>query len=279
MDLDQQVAALLPEGVQFTRTPKDAAAITLRHLATHSSGLQRGLDHPVQKSNNSYTDFDRSMFYKALPRAELTFRPGSDSAYSNLGYGLLAHCLELLTGRSFNDLIKEFIFVPEELLDTFVLDQGNADQLTRLASRYADSGRDRGRLEITERLVGSGGLVSTPSDVARLGAFLLRARAGKEPLVPADSPLARAVSYRNEPDGVVVSFGWDRGGTRIPNTEDVQFPKKNGGRAGASAYLLLSAAGEGDFAVAVSLNLDVDSDEGTTAGGIAREIMRGLLNK
>ncbi len=278
VNLDRRVVEILPAEVTFTRTPEKASAITLRHLATHSSGLQRSVDLPVQSSDNSYADFDRSLFYRCIGDSQLIFEPGTNRKYSNLGFGLLAHCLELSARLPFDHLLRKYVLKPAGLNSTFLLDQKNTQQIARLAARYDSNGRDRGKLTIRKRLVGSGGLVATPTDVARLGSFILRGRAGKESSIPSDSPLARSVSYELKEKGPRVSFGWDSGGTRIKKMEKLEFPKKNGGRSGVSTYVLISPPEvPKPFAVAVSINLDVDSRKGTTAGGIARAIMKGLL--
>ena len=48
VDLDQPVATYLPEDVRISTTPELGATITLRQLASHTSGLPRGVPGKVQ---------------------------------------------------------------------------------------------------------------------------------------------------------------------------------------------------------------------------------------
>lgn len=274
IDLDMPVASYLPGHVQLTTEPERAAVMTLRHLALHSSGLTRSPDSPVQTGDGTYRAFDPEKLYRNLAQTRLKFDPGADESYSNLGYGLLAHCMARHTGKPYADLLAEYLLNPLALEDTAALDQEDAKQQSRSARRYDPrTGRDLGPAPLARRLVGSGGLVSTPSDVARFGAFYLRAQAGGEPRLSAEAAIAMTTPQR-APSGRRVRFGWDQG-DRLTGAGNVEFPSKSGGRAGVGAYLLLSPEPWPSFAVAVALNADVD--EGMTKDELAKLIMSRLL--
>ncbi|MES4906922.1 MULTISPECIES: serine hydrolase domain-containing protein [unclassified Streptomyces] len=81
-----------------TRLPAGGAAITLTHLATHTSGLPR-LPPGLLRSaaplffTNPYAAFTPDDVLRALARTRLRAAPGSRMRYSNFGLGLLGHAL------------------------------------------------------------------------------------------------------------------------------------------------------------------------------------------
>lgn len=83
--------------------------ITIHHLLTHTSGLIRsglmyGLNGVSLKENIEY-----------INRASLLFEPGEDYSYSNAGYNILAAIIEKVSGKSYNDYIRDNIFIPLEM--------------------------------------------------------------------------------------------------------------------------------------------------------------------
>ena len=134
---DDTVRSILPVGVHLSR---DAGAITLTQLATHTSGLPRQPYTITQLFNllrwmftgkNLYSHIDQDFVYSYLASWIKGSEKEAHYEYSNIGYGLLAHLLQVKTGRTLSDLLDEKIFKPLNLKDTaFVL---NDEQKTRLA--------------------------------------------------------------------------------------------------------------------------------------------------
>ena len=52
------------------------------------------------------------MLYEQLPGLVLGFSPGEGEQYSNVGFGLLGHALELASGKSLNALLQEYLCEP-----------------------------------------------------------------------------------------------------------------------------------------------------------------------
>ncbi|MFD0793402.1 serine hydrolase domain-containing protein [Mucilaginibacter litoreus] len=86
----------------FTGFPK-GDSITIRHLLSHTSGIS---DHEADSTAKDKTDIER---LKARP---LDFAPGTDWRYSNSGYIVLGHILEKVSGMSYYDAIRKYIFEP-----------------------------------------------------------------------------------------------------------------------------------------------------------------------
>lgn len=84
-------------------------SITLKHLVTHTSGLNRDL----QK------DADIKDFYSYMKKAQLQSAPGRTWAYSNIGMSALGEILAINNNTSYDDLVKVRIFGPLEMTHTY----------------------------------------------------------------------------------------------------------------------------------------------------------------
>lgn len=97
--------------------------ITIRHLLSHSSGLQNYMWmverywHKAAPPNNEDI---LQLFLKH--RRPLNFRPGAYFDYSNTGFVFLGLLIERVSGRSFAQFIEENIFAPLEMDNSFVND-------------------------------------------------------------------------------------------------------------------------------------------------------------
>ncbi len=107
-------------GSTYPLAPR-AATITLRELATHSSGLP-GIAKSIADALNNlvgeagvmvdpYSHFDRDTMLAYLANPQDLSPPGR-FLYSNYDMGLAGHVLELRTGKSYEGLLKEHIFTP-----------------------------------------------------------------------------------------------------------------------------------------------------------------------
>ena len=95
---DVSVNELLP----WLELPEPFGPITLHHLLTHTSGLMTGIEHgPWGKA-----DALRARSYPP------TFAPGDRFSYSNLGYKLVGHVLERVTGMPVHALLQQRILGP-----------------------------------------------------------------------------------------------------------------------------------------------------------------------
>ena len=114
IDLDQPVVKYLPQGISISTTPELGATITLRQLASHTSGLPRGIPGPVQSVEGRY-ELEPQRLYDLLANVKLVSDPGTAELYSNLGFGLLGHALERAAGKPFDQLLQEMICAPLQL--------------------------------------------------------------------------------------------------------------------------------------------------------------------
>jgi CubicO group peptidase (beta-lactamase class C family) len=85
---DDPVKKFLPEEVSFPET------ITLRHLATHTSGLPRNPDNLAPADiTNPYADYTFDRLFEFLSRFAPAEEPGTTFEFSNVGIALLARAI------------------------------------------------------------------------------------------------------------------------------------------------------------------------------------------
>jgi len=86
--------------------------VTIHQLLNHTSGIPSytGLPNFFQDiSRNPYSVAD---FVKKYTSGELEFEPGSKFSYNNSGYFLLGAIIERITGKRYEQVLKERIFDP-----------------------------------------------------------------------------------------------------------------------------------------------------------------------
>jgi CubicO group peptidase (beta-lactamase class C family) len=107
----------------FEDIPKDKQDITIHQLLTHTSGLPGGIgpdEEPIQAQ--SYVD--------RLMEEPLRFKPGSNYAYSNSGYTLLGIIVERVSGKGYEEFLREELLLPAGVTKTgYLLPNWDSDQL------------------------------------------------------------------------------------------------------------------------------------------------------
>jgi CubicO group peptidase (beta-lactamase class C family) len=112
LELDEPLASYLPK--PWLPSSDYANEITLRHLASHSSGLSDTMLPQVDKT--------------------VAFAPGSAFRYSGVGAMYMQEAIEQVTGRSLADVAREVVFEPLGMASSsFVND---ADALPRMANGH-----------------------------------------------------------------------------------------------------------------------------------------------
>lgn len=81
-------------------------SITVKHLLTHTSGIYDYV------RGNDMKDETESSFVRFLASKPLAFSPGKGWNYSNSNYWLLGFIIAKVTGLTYEDAVKQFIFKP-----------------------------------------------------------------------------------------------------------------------------------------------------------------------
>lgn len=123
MKLEQQGKLRVEDPITkyFDNVPDDKKSITLHHLMTHSAGFpnefgKAGVDY--SENPNEYYYQDRDEFVRAILATPLEYPPGTESVYSNPSYSLVAAVIEKVSGKSYEDFLREQLFIPAGLTNT-----------------------------------------------------------------------------------------------------------------------------------------------------------------
>jgi CubicO group peptidase (beta-lactamase class C family) len=86
--------------------------VTIHQLLTHTSGIPSYTGLPGFIRDVSRNPYAVDEFVKKFASNDLEFEPGSKFSYNNSGYFLLGAIIEKITGRPYEQVIKEKIFEP-----------------------------------------------------------------------------------------------------------------------------------------------------------------------
>lgn len=237
-------------GKFFENVPADKRGITVWDLVTHRSGL------PLY-SGGDFEAVSRDSFVARVMRLPLRFPPGTQQAYSNAGYSVLAAIIEHAQADSYGGYTNSHIWAALGMHDTgLLLVKWDTLRLARGYQGGEDNGTMLGRPHAEDgpywNLRGNGGYLSTVTDMYHFydvlynSAALLPA-AARETRFPSGQPVALAGSdminfflYERAPregivlvmatnsstypapkarDGVAVAFGLPAmGGARVERT-------------------------------------------------------------
>jgi CubicO group peptidase (beta-lactamase class C family) len=151
--------------------------ITIRDLLSHVSGLVSGTISTAEaaKLNRKPTD-TLADYIPRLGAVPLEFQPGSRWSYSpSAGFDTLGRIVEIVSGQSFGQFLRQRIFSPLEMSNTTFFP--SQEQMPRVASMYQKAaGKALAKQANTPSSVyfsGAGGLSSTAEDYEQFGQMLV----------------------------------------------------------------------------------------------------------
>jgi CubicO group peptidase (beta-lactamase class C family) len=154
--------------------------VTIRDLLTHTSGLGSGgpgtrkVPPEALRPGGEDTLAD---YVRRLAKVPLDFQPGSRWSYSGLaGIDTLARVVEVASGRPYDAFLRERVFEPLGMKDTFFL-QRTDGRNDRLATIYRGTAKGLEKVPSFLRFPkgyfsGAGGLASTAGDYFRFAQML-----------------------------------------------------------------------------------------------------------
>lgn len=92
--------------------------VTIHHLLTHTSGIPSYTSQPGFFANVSRNPYKVADFVKQYASGNLEFEPGTKFVYNNSGYFLLGAIIERVTGKTYEQALKEMIFDRAGMKDT-----------------------------------------------------------------------------------------------------------------------------------------------------------------
>ena len=157
LQLDALVQSILPE------FPHEET--TVRMLLNHRSGLRNYAYFSAEKGiwdkNKTLTNQD-VLTLLATKKIGLESTPGTRFGYCNTNYALLALIIEKVTKKSYSNVLKELIFDPLGMKNTFVFD--DLTKQDSVSQSYKSKYR-RLAFEYLDQVYGDKNIYSTPRDL------------------------------------------------------------------------------------------------------------------
>jgi CubicO group peptidase (beta-lactamase class C family) len=198
LDLDRPVQDFLPG---FSGPGKEA--VTVRHLLTHSSGLEATA--PLFKEIRG-----KAAYVERIQALDLVYSPGSRSVYSDLGIILLGEVLEQAAGQPLEAFVRERVLDPLGMRDTTF--RPPAELRPRIAPTEFDAWRGRliqGEVHDENAFAMGGvaphaGLFGTAGDLARFAQMMLN---GGRPIISRET--VELFTRKAGIPGSDRALGWD----------------------------------------------------------------------
>lgn len=223
--------------------PAHLQPLTAKLLASHRAGVRHYSRVPAwwMGWHENYSTRQYDTVAAGLPmfvEDALRFEPGTGFQYTTFGYTLLSRQLEGAAGQSFPSLLRTLVFQPFGMVDTAV--DTAAPMPGRVAFYQGKDGLYTPSYPINSSYkIAGGGLVSTPSDLVRLGLALLGddlvSTAAKRALW---TPLALADGSMNSEN---YALGWrvDDSVRLLGKSRPVPILHHGGTQPGAAAFFVL----------------------------------------
>ncbi len=153
--------------------PSKGYTITIENLLTHTSGI---IDYSSMNDPDPYIerrDFTPQFLINYFKNEPLQFQPGTKNSYSNSNYVLLAYIIKTVSGKKYQDYMKENVLKPAGLTNTYY-----ADESTIVPERVAGYTRYKGFYKNCDYQTislgyGCGDLLSTVEDLYKWNNALL----------------------------------------------------------------------------------------------------------
>ena len=196
--------------------------ITIEHLLRHQGGFYRD---PLFSSNDVRNQMQldchpvKEDFYKLVLSHRLRFMPGEWQKYSNFGYLLLSEIIEKVSGRPYEEFIREEVLRPAGCYDMHIGGSYYSDRFDNEVRYYTHEGEGKfveeynGSGIMVERcyggnniplLSGAGAWCGSPAEIARLVASI-DGRPEVEDIISAEA-VAQMIEYF---DKETYSLGWN----------------------------------------------------------------------
>jgi CubicO group peptidase (beta-lactamase class C family) len=188
LDIDAPLGEVAPDLEALAQAGSDAPPVTVRQLLTMDAGLPQDdpwADRLMAEQSDWVT---RELFARGATRSRT---PGTAYEYSNYSWAALGRVITSVTGRRFQDVIRERVIAPLALNDTA---WSAADLPARkVATGYRPAGDDfMAEVPLADGgdFAALGGLYSSVRDLARWSGVFLAAERPRS--APETAPLSRA---------------------------------------------------------------------------------------
>jgi len=172
LNLDDRVfgpGAIL--GTDFGKPPfaPHVAEIRLRHLLTHTAG---GWQNDGSDPMFQHLDMDhRQLIAWTIEHQPLNNAPGEHYAYSNFGYCVVGRIIEKVTGKPYDQHVRDAVLARCAVSDMRIGGNTRAQRARGEVIYYAANGEDAYDMRV-DRMDSHGGWLATAPDLVRFGTHL-----------------------------------------------------------------------------------------------------------
>jgi len=227
LKLTDPITKYLPDSVKINH---QLQGITLQMLSNHTSGLPRLPDNLAETTKdqlNPYKDYTKANLFSYLRVCSLDNKPGEKYAYSNLAVGLLGVILEKVSGKSFEQLVKEIICIPLGMRST--VQHVGPSLKPQMVSLYNEDGNPTPAWNFNA-LAACGSLRSSLNDL------IVYAKANMQ---PTNGRLGKAIQLTHRQTfnhDVKVALAW-----HIISVNGTDYIFHNGGTYGSSSFMAFNS--------------------------------------
>ena len=134
--LDEPLAEVLPEFAKVTVKGEDhppTTPITIRQMMMHSSGISDDVQPEIQNITRTF-DHTLAEYTTLTAQRPLAFTPGTKWAYSSPGVAMLGRVIEIVSGKAYQEFMREQVFIPLDMPDSsFFTDRS---KIARIPTMY-----------------------------------------------------------------------------------------------------------------------------------------------
>ena len=203
--LKQQNKLSLQDSVQkyFPKFPYHG--VTIRLLLIHKSGIPEYNYFADKYWENKHIPITNADVINLMIEKEITryYLPDKKYNYINTNYAVLAAIIEKISGKTFEEFMKEEIFEPLKMFNTVVYRKGNGKQIENAAIGYHKR-RLRAEDHYQNGVVGDKGIYTTVEDLLKFDQALYNGTLVKKELLEEAFTPAHKRLYISDNYG----YGW-----------------------------------------------------------------------
>jgi CubicO group peptidase (beta-lactamase class C family) len=234
-------------GEVFRGVPADKRAITVDQILSHRSGIANFvgpngrvvLQSEWTPETYDYAAVSKTEILKRAWKARLRFAPGSDEAYSNTGFNVLAAIIEQVSGQTYEAYVREYVLLPLGMTSTGYLPLGAPPR--PIVEQCGDGGVPWGdpftrgfyKSGVSWNIMGNGGMMTTLEDLDKWSAGLEAAKLFRPDIQARFNKTLFGPSYRCRTEATAVG-----GSNRMTNSLILHMPRRR--------EVLISVATQGD---------------------------------
>lgn len=163
LTLDNTVGSILAE----YPNQKLARNVTIRHLLTHMGGTGDVDLFGIENAENRNRVHNVSDMLALHNQRAPAFEPGTQQQYGNFGHIILGRIIEVVSGETFEDYVRNHIFVPARMDATDFIDCADTSEDIAVGYIAVEGKMVRNCATLPVRGFPAGGQVSTARDMLR----------------------------------------------------------------------------------------------------------------